>query len=212
VHLDRGEALEVALEALERLRLGLGDPLPPNERHHLLEADADVRVREAALSLLSYRARTRTELRRKLTGKGFRPARVDVCLDRLEERGLVDDSAVAATFVRDRLRHRPRGKARLTSELRAKGLGGPLSGEVVDAVLADEGVSERGLAVRVAEGWLRRQGTATVEALAASTRTAESEKTRRRLYGHLARRGFRGEDLRSGIDAAVALARSPAVP
>jgi regulatory protein len=209
VHLDRGEALEVALEALEHLRLGVGDPLPSNRRHHLLEADADVRVREAALNLLSYRARTRTELRRKLTGKGFRPARVDVCLDRLEERGLVDDSAVAAAFVRDRLRHRPRGKARLTSELRAKGLGGSLSGEVVDAVLADEGVSEQDLAVRVAEGWLRRQGTAAVEALAASTRTVESEKARRRLYGHLARRGFRGTDLRSGIDAAVALARNP---
>jgi len=209
VHLDRGEALEVALEALERLRLGQGDPLPSNARHHLLEADADVRVREAALNLLSYRARTRTELRRKLTGKGFRPTRVDVCLDRLEERGLVDDSAVAAAFVRDRLRQRPRGKARLTSELRAKGLGGSLSGEVVDAVLADEGVSEQDLAIRVAEGWLRRQGTAAVEALAASTRTAESEKARRRLYGHLARRGFRGADLRSGIDAAVALARTP---
>ena len=123
--------------------------------------------------------------------------------------GLLDDEAVAAAFVRDRLRHRPRGKARLRSELRAKGLGGSLSGEVVDAVLADEGVSEQDLAVRVAEGWLRRQGTAAVEALAASTRTVESEKARRRLYGHLARRGFRGADLRSGIDAAVALARNP---
>ena len=209
VHLDRGEALEVALEALERLRLGMGDPLPSNQRHLLLEADADVRVRDAALNLLSYRARTRTELRRKLTGKGFRPARVDVCLDRLEERGLVDDAAVAAAFVRDRLRHRPRGKARLTSELRAKGLGGSLPGEVVDAVLDAEGVSEQDLAVRVAEGWLRRQGAAAVRALGASTRTAESEKARRRLYGHLARRGFRGAALRSGMDVAVALARNP---
>ena len=67
VHLDRGDPLEeVALEALERLGLGVGDALPAKHRHLLLDADAEVKVREAALNLLSYRARTRTELKRKL--------------------------------------------------------------------------------------------------------------------------------------------------
>jgi regulatory protein len=208
VHLGSGEPLEVALEALEHLRLGLGDPLPSNERHHLLEADADIRVREAALNLLSYRARTRSELRRKLTGKGFRPARVDVCLDRLEERGLLDDEAVAAAFVRDRLRHRPRGKARLRSELRAKGVEADAATRVIDAVLDDEDLEEQDIAVQVGEAWIGRQGPELIAALAASDRSPEREKARRRLYGYLARRGFRGAVLRGAMDAAVALARN----
>jgi regulatory protein len=195
VHLDRGDPLDVALEALERLALGVGDALSPKRRHQLLDADAEVKVREAALNILSYRARTRTELRRKLLGKGFHHARVEPCLDRLEQRGLLDDEAVAAAFVRDRIRLRPRGRVRLTQELRAKGVDPGLAGRVVDQVLEDEDVTEADLVREVASGWLARQGAATRQALGAGARTPESEKARRRLHGYLGRRGFGGAAL-----------------
>jgi regulatory protein len=207
VHLDRGDPFDVALEALERMGLGVGDPLPANRRHHLLDADAEAKVREAALSLLSHRARTRAELRRKLVGKGFQPARVDLCLGRLAERGLVDDRAVASAFVRERIRHRPRGKARLAQELRAKGVSDPVARATVDAVLDEEALSEEALAGRVLEGWLKRQGPATLQALAAREPTPDREKAHRRLHGYLARRGFRGPALTEVLDAARELAR-----
>jgi regulatory protein len=204
VHLDAGEPFEVALEALEVLRLGLGDALPLNHRHHLLNADADVQIRDVALNLLSYRARTRAELRHRLVARGYRPARVDACLERLQARGLLDDAAVAAAFVRDRLRHRPRTRALLARELRARGVDGDLAVRVVDRVLGDEAVTEATLAERVVEAWLSRQGTAVRRALASRDRSAASEKAYRRLYGYLARRGFVG----SGLSRAIELARS----
>jgi regulatory protein len=206
VHLSAGEPLEVALEALERSRLGVGDALPPNARHHLLNADADVRVRDAALNLLSFRARTRAELRRRLREKGFRPARIDPCLDRLEEKGFLDDEAVAAAFVRDRLNHRPRGASRLSTELRAKGIQGDVARTVVDNVMAEQEVSELDLALQVAEGWLSRQGPAVRASLGAEGVDPERQKARRRLYGFLARRGFRGDALRAAMERALALA------
>lgn len=190
------------LEALESLRVGVGAPLPPNRRHHLLNADADIRVRDAALNLLSYRARTRSELRRRLVAKDFRPARVDLCLDRLQARGLLDDAAVAAAFVRDRLRHRPRGKARLARELRALGVQAELATRVVDRVLDDEDVTESALAERVVEGWISRQGAAVLNALASRDRSPASEKAYRRLHGYLARRGFSGAALSRAIEMA----------
>lgn len=203
LHLDRGEPLEVALEALERMRLGVGDTLPANRRHHLLDADADIRIRDAALHLLSYRARTRAELRRKLLAKGFRPARVEPCLDRLEARGLVDDEAVAAAFVRDRLRHRPRGKARLAQELRAKGVATAEAERAIETVLDEEEVTEADLVERVVEGWIRRQGKNTLRALAAPGHSPEREKVRRRLLGYLTRRGFRGPALSRATELAA---------
>jgi len=206
VHLDHGEPLEVALEALERMGLGMGDPLPSNVRHHLLDADAEAQIREAALDLLSHRARTRAELRRRLVGKGFRPARVDPCLARLEERGLLDDAAVAASFVRDRIRHRPRGRSRLVQELRAKGVPDTLATTAVDAVMEDEALEEAELAKRVAEGWLRRQGPRTRQVLSAGRHGPEREKARRRLYQYLARRGFAGPALSAALDHARRLA------
>jgi regulatory protein len=207
VHLDRGEAFEVMLEALERDRLGAGDPLPPNRRHRLLNADADIRVRDAALNLLSYRARTHTELRRRLRKKGFAPARIGPCLDRLQEKGFLDDEAVAAAFVRDRLRHRPRGTMRLSQELRAKGVDEEVATRTIARVFEDEDVTDAALALDSAAGWLRRQSAEVLRALAGDDDRAAREKARRRLNGYLARRGFRGEALGAAMRHAQELSR-----
>lgn len=208
VHLDLGEPFDVMLEALERNRLGVGDSLPPARKHELLNDHEDLCVRDAALNLISYRARTRVELRRRLRRKGFRPPRIDLCLDRLEERGLIDDEAVAAAFIRDRLRHRPRGRASLSSELRAKGVSTELASETVERVFDDEATDDVILAREVAESWVARQSRPVLEALVVDRRTAEREKAKRRLVGYLARRGFRGDAMSSGIQHALDTARS----
>ena len=208
LHFDRGDPLDVSLEALELSRLGVGDSLPSARRHDLESLDADVRVRDAALNLISYRARTRAELTRRLRQKGFPPERIDPCLDRLESKGLIDDAAVAAAFVRDRLRHRPRGRTRLSSELRAKGVDGDLVQSAIDRVFEDESVTDRGLALEVAEKWIERQAAATLSALAGDRQSDGWERARRRLNGYLTRRGFRGDTLRAAIDRAVELAEA----
>jgi len=208
IHTDCDEPFEVTLEALERNRLGVGDPLPEAHRHLLLNDDADVRVREAALNLLSYRMRTRSELKRRLRQKDFRPARIDLCLDQLEAKGFLNDEAAAAAFIRDRLRHRPRGKARLSSELRSKGLDADIINRVINDVFENEGTDDLLLARQVAEGWLRRQNQDTVKTLADTAHSQSREKVRRRLYGHLTRRGFRGDALRTAIEETIEAARN----
>lgn len=208
VHLEGGEPFEVRLEALERCRLGVGDRLSEDGRRELADVDADVRVREAALRLLSHRARTRRELETRLRQKGFPATRIRPCLDALEGKGLLDDEAVAAAFVRDRLRHRPRGRPRLVSELRAKGVETDLAMAAIDRVFEDEEVSDAALARESAEAWLARQGAAILEALGPDADTPQREKARRRLYGYLSRRGFRGEALTKAMEHAEHLARS----
>ena len=195
------------LEALELHRLGVGDPLPSDRHHHLVNDDADIRVRHAALNLLSYSARTRRELERRLRQKGFRPARIRPCLDRLEERGFIDDEAVAASFVRDRLRHRPRGKVALTSELRAKGVAAEVIDQTIDDVFEAEETDDVRIARSVAEKWVHRQSADVLDALVSDHRHEARTKARRRLMGYLGRRGFRGEALGAGVDRAVELAR-----
>ena len=208
VHMDGADPLEVTLEALERCKLGVGDLLSEDARRELADLDTDVRVREAALHLLSYRARTRRELEARLGRKGFPAARIRPCLDGLEGKGLLDDEAVAAAFVRDRLRHRPRGRSRLVSELRAKGVDADLASEAIRRVFEDEEVSDTGLATEAVEGWVARQGTALLEALATGGHTPERDKARRRLHGYLARRGFGGDALHAALEHAERLARA----
>jgi regulatory protein len=201
IHLDVGDPFEVTLEALELSRLGVGDALGGDVRAKLLDLDADVRVREIALGLLGHRARTRLELARKLRRKGFGADRIDACLRRLEEKGLMNDAAVAAALVRDRLRHRPKGEAALVSELRAKGVAQTVASETIARVFADEEVSDAALAREAASAWLSRQGTPVRQALADRS-SPERDKSRRRLYGYLARRGFRGDALTEAMEHA----------
>jgi len=195
------------LETLERARLGVGDELPSARHRRLLSDDLDIRVRDAALNLISYRARTRTELRRRLRQKGFPPERIDPCLDRLQERGFIDDGAVAAAFVRDRLLHRPRGRAALSSELRAKGVSGDLATTTIDQVFDAQETTDVDLARSVAAGWVARQNPAMLQALASTSHSPERDKAQRRLGGYLSRRGFRGEAMGEGRTHAVELAR-----
>ena len=207
IHLDGGEPFEITLEALERSRLGVGDDLPPDRQHQLINDDQDIRVRDAAFNLISYSARTRAELKRRLRQKGFHPARIDVCLDRLEEMGFVDDKAVAAAFVRDRLLHRPRGKAALSSELRSKGVAGDLATDTIDQVFKTQETSDTDLAREMATKWVARQNAGALEALASDSGSPAKAKARRRLMGYLSRRGFRGEAMGEGMTVAAQIAR-----
>ena len=207
VHLDDGsEPFEVMIEALERSRLGVGDTLTRTVRHELLNHDADVRVRAAALNLLSYRARTHTELRTRLRKKGFRPARIDVCLNRLQERGLIDDAGVAAAFVRDRLRLRPKGRSALTSELRRKGIPEELAHQTIDHVFESEQTNDLALAETAVTKWVGRQAPEVLQALVQDSWSSAKQKARRRLTAWLARRGFGGEAMSGAIDYAIRLA------
>jgi len=210
VLLSSGERMEVMLEAVEGCRLGVGDHLGQVQRQELLARDADVSVREAAHRLLSHRARTRRELERRLGEKGFGADRVAGCIEKLEESGLVDDAAVAAAFVRDRLHHRPRGSGRLGDELRTRGVSRDVAQRAIDEVFEAEQTSDEVLAREVAEGWVARQGVVVLAALTSPGRTAEWLRARRRLEGYLARRGFRGDALRGGVARAIEAAAGAA--
>ncbi len=82
--------------------------------------------------------------------------------------------------------------------------------DTIERVFEDEDVSDAGLARESAEAWLRRQGPAAAAALATKEPGPDRDKATRRLYGYLARRGFRGDAVTAAIDHARSLAaRTP---
>jgi len=207
VLLDDGTAIEVALEAWLRSGVRAGDALDAQERARLEHDDLRSKVRDAALNLLAQRPRGREELRRRLAGKGFAGSAVEACLVALESERLIDDGAFARSFVRDRLRLRPRGRRRLSQELREKGLDAETVDEAVSDVFSDQQVDDEALARDAALGWLARQGQEGRAALARTDRCPERERAARRLGGYLARRGFGGTAARAAVDAAAEAAR-----
>ena len=188
---------ELALDLVLRAGLARGDELPDHLLEKLLLEDEGFRARDAALSLLSHRARSRVEIRRRLARKDLSPAAIEETIAWLEERGYLDDAAFADAFVRDRLRLRPRGRLGLMTELRRKGVDERTAAASVDRVLAAEGVDEVVLAVDAAHAWARRNRSAVRKAGASRE---DGQRARRKLYAHLARRGFAPDAVRAGVD------------
>ena len=83
-------------------------------------AEAGERAMQRALVLLSYRPRSRAELRRRLAERELPAAAIDGCLARLEELGLVDDALLAGIVARDAARF---GRSRTRARARMQRLG-----------------------------------------------------------------------------------------
>jgi regulatory protein len=187
IQLDDGRKLLLPAELVLKQGLGRGDELSDEQMLRLEEENLSWSAREAALSLLSYRARSRGELEQRLQRKGYPPEVVERCLTELEDRGLVDDASFAASFVRDRIRGKPKGERRISQELRARGIDRTTAGSVISEVMEAENVTEVELARAAADRWRSRPGE-------------EPLRARRRLYGFLMRRGFSGEAVRAVLE------------
>lgn len=177
------------------------------------EASAlDEKVLDVALRLLSTRSRSVEELRTRLLKKGLSRPDVSDCLKWLQQRNYLDDEAFSRTLVRDRIRFSPRSPFLLRTELRNKGVAASLAGRAVTAVLEEEGISTFDLAVKAAESWVRKQSPSVRQDLVGLRFSPEREKARRRLYGFLARRGFVGDEARTGMEAGEEEARRQVNP
>ncbi len=192
--------LVLAIDLFMRAGLASGDVLSDAELQELERENDRHRARDAALNLLAHRARSREELRRRLWRKEIPDPLIQETLAWLEERGYVDDRAFAESFVRDRLRLRPRGRIGLISELAKKAVDRDVADAAIIAVMDAEDVAEVDLARRSAEAWARKN--ARVLRAAGKSRD-ERRKARRRLYGHLARRGFAPDAVRAAIDSVL---------
>ncbi|MBY6349941.1 regulatory protein RecX [Rhodococcoides corynebacterioides] len=137
-------------------------------------------ARDAALRLLTDRARSRHELTTRLTDKGFTPSVTASVLDRLTELGLVDDRDFAHQWVRSRHTYSGRGKQALRNELRTKGIDPAVAAEALETIDPED---ERD---RARELVVKKLRSPSVRATASTDR----DKVLRSLVGMLARRGF----------------------
>jgi regulatory protein len=158
-----------ATTGTRRVQPGGGAPLE-DERAASAEA-----AHAVALRLLTTRARTRAELRRRLEERGFEAAAVAETLDRLARVGLVDDEALAETVAQGRA-ERGLDASAIAAELRDRGVDPAVAERAAQAAMPAETRADR--CREVAEARL-----AQLQGLPAPTQL-------RRLAAYLTRRGY----------------------
>lgn len=139
------------------------------------EGGTESQAKDACLRLLTDRARSRSELETKLSGRGFEPEIITKVLDRLQEIGLIDDADFANQWVHSRHTYSGKGKRALAVELRLKGIDQDVASEALSQIDPED---ER---ERAAELVRRKLKNKPVD---------DRDKVTRRLVSMLARKGY----------------------
>ena len=131
----------MGVNALIVLQTGLkiGQELTPQQVQQLRQEEALQQAMGRALNYLSFRPRSREEVRRYLERKETPPELIDPVLTHLEQTELINDQAFAEFWLESRARFNPKGAQALKHELRQKGV----TREVVDEMVNDEQDEER---------------------------------------------------------------------
>jgi len=153
--------------------LKIGQVLSEEDISRLKHQDTFEVGYQRALHFLSYRPRSEAEIQRKLSEQGFEESVIAAVLERLKGNGFLGDEKFAQDWVENRTTFRPRSKRMLAMELRQKGV----NDEEIQKALVETD-DEETLAYKAAQQYLRRLDG------------VDWETFRKRLGGHLARRGF----------------------
>lgn len=181
IFVDGRFTLGLDADIVQAYDLFIGRELSEEELSQLRDASVEQHAYERALQLLSYRPRSREEIRRRLLRHQTPPVAIARVLERLEKQGLLNDAEFARYWVENREQFRPRSGRVLKQELHAHG---------VDAAIADEAIGQERDGERALLVGRKRLH---------SLRDADFPTFRARLGQFLQRRGFSYEIVRQAV-------------
>jgi regulatory protein len=171
-----------ALLALQ-MDLHVGMELTPEQVEQMRQEEALQQAVARAMNYLSFRPRSREEVKRYLHRKQTPPELIDRVLERLVRLDLINDQAFAEFWIESRTRFNPKGAQALKHELRQKGI----TSDVVEETVTGEQDEE-----------LARQAAYKKARVLMEQPDINFKTFQRRLGGFLQRRGF-GYDVVSRI-------------
>ncbi|MDN5351107.1 MAG: regulatory protein [Clostridiales bacterium] len=152
--------------------------------------------RLSAMNLLSYRMRTRSELREKLIEKGAPEEMARAIVREMEALKYVDDTVYAENYIR--AKQRRFGKWRIETELKRKGVAdSAISGAYALLEEEREVLSEEAAASDILK---RKVETLSVDRTQYAEDRLYRMKIQRKLYAFLSGRGFSAEIIRRVLD------------
>lgn len=171
VHLD-GE-FAFGLSRFIAAWLQVGQELNEEDIAELLSDDEIETAYQKSLKYIGYRIRTTSEVEQHLRKKETNPVVIEQVLERLINKGLLNDKNFALQWIENRNEFRPRSHRMLVLELRRKGI----SSEIIQEVIENTQPEDE-LAYLAAKKRIRRY------------EHLDWEDFQRKLGSHLARRGF----------------------
>jgi regulatory protein len=141
IFVDHQFLLGVSTIVVLQMGLRIGQDLSPDQLEQLHHEEALQQATNRALNYLSFRPRSREEVRRYLRKKETPSELIDTVMQRLDDLGLINDQSFTEFWIESRERSHPKGAQALKNELRMKGV----KRELVDELVNDEQDEEHAL-------------------------------------------------------------------
>jgi len=144
VFIDGLFSFAITEELVVQNRLKVGGDLSIGRIQKLKEASLFQSCFDAAIGYLSYRPRSKNEVRQRLRRRGFDDNVVEEVILNLKERQLIDDIAFSEYWRNNRLSFSPRSRRLINLELRQKGVAAETAHEVVKDLNDENSAYEAG--------------------------------------------------------------------
>jgi len=137
IKLSNGSIYEISKDVLISSSLKQGQDIEKSFLDDILEKQEYSKIKNAALSLLSYRMRSQKELYSKLMQKGYRSLPVKSVISKFEKKGWLNDHEFGIAFSKDQINRNSLGPISLKYKLKEYIDSDELISTIVESVYAD---------------------------------------------------------------------------
>ncbi len=176
-------------DSLRKRSVSEGTRLTVEEFRILLSLDESRKVDNYIAKLLGNRDHSTIELKRKATQKKFNPKIIEEVLNLYSERGFISDVGYAKKFIQNKRSSAKWGDLKIKAELLKKGV----PPKVIDEALSDLGAAdEKAFMLQLVE---KKKAT--------FKRENDIGKRRKKIFDHLARKGFQPGTILQYLDTLI---------
>lgn len=179
IYVDGKYSFSLSENELLTQKLRIGQEFDKAEFDTVRQTAAEDKAYMRALDLLARRPRSTWEMGQYLKRKGYEYNIIDKLLNKLSNRGLLDDKKFAESWIRDRRNLKSVSKRRLLQELQQK----KISRQIISEVLEQDETDEREVLREMVE----------------KKRTQSRYQDQQKLIAYLLREGFNYEDVKQVI-------------
>jgi len=188
IFVDDEFLLGVAEQTLLKFGLTKGTTVTPSLFRKLQRAEGSFAIKSYLMKLLGRRDHARKELFTKAIRKDYSKEVIETVLDELEQKGYVDDTGFADKFASDKSRLNKWGPKKIKAHLYKKGISKSVAEQSINKAFEAENLEERflNLVLKHKRRFLREK---------------DHYKRRKKIFDHLARKGYRASSIYKYLDA-----------
>lgn len=176
LYIDGEFACGISEDTLLNFGLRTNDDITQASLDEIMRFDEYQYAKKAALDFLSYRIRSRKEVKDKLKEKKISQGTIDKTLAHLEKLSLLNDEEFARLVVQSKTGKNPAGKSVIRQKLYQKGISKEISEKVLGELYTES--NEKKLLLDIF-----KKNSAKLKGL-------DENKKRKKMFEYLARKGF----------------------